>query len=122
MRKITGFVALLFIGAVPIAASGQPPTTSLAAVVQAARNDAAQRSGVSANAIELISAEAVTWRDGALGCPVAGMSYTTALVPGYRVRLRAQATDLDYHADARGGLLLCPPGRAVDPVPGLGRS
>lgn len=122
MSKIAGYLTLLFAGAVPIGVSGQPAPTSLAAVVQAARSDAAQRSGARADAIELVAADTVTWRDGALGCPVPGMAYTMALVPGYRVQLRVQDIDFDYHADARGQLLLCPRGRAVDPVPGLGRS
>jgi hypothetical protein len=43
--------------------------------------------------------------------------YTQALVPGYRVRLRGPAGEMDYHASARGALVLCPPGRAASPLP-----
>jgi hypothetical protein len=69
----------------------------------------------------LIGAEAVTWSDGSLGCPQPGMAYTQALVPGYRVRLRGPEGEMDYHASTRGALVLCPPGRAVKPVPGASR-
>ena len=90
-------------------------------VVRAARADAARRTGVAAESLALVSAESVTWSDGSLGCPKPGMSYTQALVPGYRVRLRGPAGEMDYHASARGALVLCPAGRAVDPLPGTSR-
>ncbi len=103
----------------------QPPPAamsgSLEEAVRAARADAARRSGVAAESLLLISAEGVTWSDGSLGCPQPDMMYTQALVPGYRVRLRGPAGEMDYHASARGALVLCPAGRAVDPLPGASR-
>ncbi|MBE0550695.1 MAG: hypothetical protein IH627_24125 [Rubrivivax sp.] len=108
-------------------AGGQPPAAPGAAglgldeVVLAARADAARRTGWAAESLALIGADSVTWADGSLGCPQPGMAYTQALVPGYRVRLRGPAGELDYHASARGALVLCPPGRAVDPLPGASR-
>ena len=108
-------------------AGSQPPPAppamdaGLADVVRAARADAAHRTGVAAEALALLGAESVTWSDGSLGCPQPGRAYTQALVPGYRVRLRGPAGEMDYHASARGALLLCPPGQAVNPVPGAGR-
>jgi len=93
----------------------------LAGAVQAARADAARRIGVAADALTLVSAEAVTWSDGSLGCPQPGMAYTQALVPGYRIVLRGPAGELDYHASARGALVLCPEGRGVAPLPGAAR-
>ena len=94
---------------------------TLDGAVTAARADAARRTGLAPAALELVRAEPVTWGDGSLGCPQPGMGYTQALVPGYRVRLRGPAGELDYHASARGALLLCPAGRAVDPLPGASR-
>ncbi len=94
---------------------------SLEEVVRAARADAARRTGAAAESLALISAESVTWSDGSLGCPQPGVMYTQALVPGYRVRLRGPEGEMDYHASARGALVLCPPGRAVDPLPGASR-
>ena len=103
----------------PLACS-QPAVSplSLDDVVRKARADAAQRTQLAPEALELVGAEAVTWRDGSLGCPQPGMGYTQALVPGWRVRLRGPAGVLDYHASVRGGFLLCPPGRGVEPLPG----
>jgi hypothetical protein len=103
-------------GAAP-AGSGRDPVGSLGAVVRAARADAARLTGLEPGAIEVVSAEPVTWRDGSLGCPQPGRLYTMALVPGYRVVLRVQGRQYDYHAGARGAPLLCPDGRAVDPLP-----
>jgi hypothetical protein len=84
-------------------------------VVAAARADAARLSGRDAAALQLLSAERVTWSDGSLGCPRPGMAYTMALVPGFRVRLAAGTQVYDYHTDLRGTLSLCPAGMAVDP-------
>jgi hypothetical protein len=89
----------------------------LDAVVRAARADAARRTGMTAETLELLSADSVTWRDGSLGCPQPGMAYTQALVPGWRIRLRAMSQDFDYHANKRGVLVLCPAGQAVEPLP-----
>lgn len=104
-------------------ALGAPPAAgyALAGAVAAARADAARRSGLAPEALELISAEPVTWRDGSLGCPEPGRFYTQALVPGYRVRLRGPGGEMDYHASVRGALVLCPAGRALDPLPGASR-
>lgn len=103
------------------AAAPAPPDPALMAVVQAARADAAQRTGLAPQALALISAEAVTWSDGSLGCPQPGRMYTQALVPGYRVRLRGPDGELDYHASTRGAPVLCPAGRSAPPLPGASR-
>ncbi len=89
---------------------------TLASVTDAVLSDAAQRTGVKKSGLVVESAEAVTWADGSLGCPEPGAMYTMALVPGFRIRLRAGEALLDYHATERGQFLLCPPGRAVDPA------
>lgn len=89
---------------------------TLSSVTDAVVSDAAQRTGVKKSDLVVESAEAVTWADGSLGCPEPGAMYTMALVPGYRIRVRAGGELLDYHAAERGQFLLCPPGRAVDPV------
>ncbi len=98
----------------------QPPAMAgpLERAVSAARADAVRRTGVAAESLSLISAEVVTWSDGSLGCPQPGMMYKQALVPGYRVRLRGPHGEVAYHASTRGALVLCPAGRAVDPLPG----
>jgi hypothetical protein len=87
----------------------------LQSIIGAARDDAVSRTGLSPSAVKVLRAERVTWPDGSLGCPSPGMLYTQALVPGFRVMLDAGGQALDYHAGASGQLLLCPPGRAVEP-------
>ena len=85
--------------------------------IQAALADASRRSGIGADELRVDSAEHVTWRDGSLGCPMPDMMYAQALVPGYRIRIVAGGRTLDYHADTRGAMVLCPLERAVDPLP-----
>lgn len=86
--------------------------------IEAALVDAGKQTGLGRSELKLQSAEVVTWRDGSLGCQAPGGMYTQALVPGYRIRIKAGARELDYHASTRGGLVLCPAGRAVDPIQG----
>lgn len=44
----------------------------------------------------VISSERVDFSDGSLGCPAPGMSYTQAIVEGYRVVVRADDRVFDY--------------------------
>jgi hypothetical protein len=68
---------------------------------------------VGTDAIELVSYEQVTWRDGSLGCPQPGRMYTQALVEGYRVTLRVDGETVYYH-----GATGQPPIRCDHPAPG----
>jgi hypothetical protein len=70
-------------------------------------SDAAERAGVGTDDVEVVTAEAVTWSDGSLGCPEPGMMYTQALVPGYRVVLRAGDETLNFHAAQSGDFRFC---------------
>ena len=102
--------------------SGPPQPMSLDAVVKLARADAAARLGASAAGkgqgdFTVVSAQAVTWSDGSLGCPRPDRQYTKALVDGYRVQLSVNGEVWDYHANRRGTLVLCPAGVAKDPLP-----
>ena len=76
--------------------------------VETAFANAAKRTGIARSALVLVSAEAVTWPDGSLGCPRPGQTYTQAQVPGYRIRIQAGAKTLDYHANAHDYMILCP--------------
>jgi hypothetical protein len=76
-------------------------------ILQAAIADAAQETGADPSTITVVSAEATTWNNGALGCPKPGEMYTQALVPGYRIVLDAGGRELDYHASASGTVKLC---------------
>ena len=81
--------------------------------IEVALDDAAQRLTVPRERIEVVSAERVTWADGSIGCPEPGMMYTQALVPGYRIVLRADGHTLNYHASDRGRPAFCPAERVV---------
>jgi len=99
----------------PLPPSEAPMSTNLQSVTAAALDDAGRQTGLERAALSVVSAAAVTWPDGSLGCPQPGMTYTMALVPGYRVRIQAAERVLDYHASTRGQLLLCPDGQAIEP-------
>ncbi len=98
-----------------VGAEAQAMPNDLQSIIAAAKQDAVAR-GVPAQAITVESAQRVTWRDGSLGCPEPDVQYTQALVPGWRVILRAGDTTYDYHAAANGHLTLCPRERATDPI------
>ena len=101
----------------PVTGSMTTVTTVPADMIEAALADAANRSTVARAEITVLSAEPVTWADGSLGCPQAGMMYTQALVPGYRIVLQAGDQTLNYHAMSRGKPVFCPAGRVQVPVP-----
>jgi hypothetical protein len=85
----------------------------LKTTVDAALADASRRTGRPATSLKVVSAEALIWPDGSLGCAEPGVMYTMAPVPGYRVLIRAGEEALDYRASDGGYLRLCPPGRGV---------
>jgi hypothetical protein len=89
--------------------AGGVPEEMLVAVV----DQAASGAGVDPSEVEVMTAEAVTWSDGSLGCPEPGMSYTQALVPGYRVVVEIAGEQLSFHSDASGHFTFC-----EDPQPG----
>jgi len=87
-----------------------------AATVQA-REDLAARLEVAADAVTVIEARLVTWRNGAMGCPQPDMMYTQALVPGYRILLQAGKSVHAYHGARGGRPSYCPVERAGEPLP-----
>jgi hypothetical protein len=88
----------------PIAPTGEPATVSPArwdAIVA----DLASR-GVTGTP-QLESAHAVTWNNGALGCPSPGMVYTQALVDGMRVIVPVDGPTYDYRFGTSDAPKLC---------------
>ncbi len=83
----------------------------LKSAVEAALADAARRTGRKSSELRVVSAEALVWPDGSLGCAEPGVTYTMAPVPGYRIVIDAGGETLDYRASDGGYLILCPPGR-----------
>jgi hypothetical protein len=86
------------------------------AVIDAALDDAANRTTASREQITVTTAEVVTWSDGSLGCREPGMTYTQALVRGYRLVLSAGTEVLNYHGGLHGRPVFCPAARVAAPV------
>jgi hypothetical protein len=94
----------------PSQASAKAPTVDgevPAALLDKIRAELASEQGVSVAEVKVISAQAVNWPNGALGCPKPGRMYTQAIVPGYRIELEAGGKRFRYHAAARGGYKRC---------------
>ncbi len=87
---------------------GDNPVVSddLAPEIELAIADLTERLGAGAT-IEVVVAHEVTWPDGSLGCPEPGMSYTQALVDGYRIELTDGQATYDYHGADGGDPFLC---------------
>ncbi|MFW6339520.1 MAG: hypothetical protein ACOC0Q_01485 [Wenzhouxiangella sp.] len=82
--------------------------------------DLAERLGIDAERIEVVSAQAVTWPDGALGCPAPDGVYTQALVEGFQIVLAAEGEEFHYHAGSDAQPFRCPEERRRAPI-GPGR-
>ena len=95
--------------------------TALLPLVEAAKKDLAERlsgDNITVDDIDVLQAQRVTWRSGAIGCPMPDRGYTMALVPGVLIRLRAGGEIYQYHGTSRGPAFLCePPGRIETPAP-----
>ncbi len=79
------------------------------AIVDPILADAASRAGVPVSEVTLVSAEAVTWPDGGLGCPLPGMVYPQVVVDGYQVIVVADGRTYDYRGSGVGKFRLCTP-------------
>lgn len=77
------------------------------AVIDRVLSMAGDATGAAVEDVEVLRAQAVTWRDGSLGCPEPGQVYTQALVEGYWVVVRTDGRELDYRAGPDGTPRLC---------------
>jgi hypothetical protein len=76
-------------------------------ILDAVLADAAARTGVAVADITVVEAAAVTWPNGALGCPQKGFLYTDMIAPGYHVIVEAGGRQLDYRFGISGAPSLC---------------
>lgn len=76
-------------------------------IVERAIADLSARLGVAPDEVVVVSAEEVTWRDGAAGCPQPGMAYIQVLTNGSRIRLSVDGTLYHYHTRGSGDPFLC---------------
>jgi len=93
-----------------------PATPSTTTTVPPARWSAIERDlreRGAEGAPALIRAEAVTWPNGALGCPRPGAVYTQALVEGMRVLVSAGGHEYDYRFGSADTPVLCEHGTPV---------
>jgi hypothetical protein len=58
--------------------------------------------------IEVVKVEAVQWRNGCLECAKEGEMCTDAIVPGYRIVLRAAGVEFEYRSDGKQTVRPCP--------------
>lgn len=85
--------------------------------------DLAERLGVAPEQIEVVSAEAVVWPDGSLGCPQPGMLYPQVLQEGMRIRLAVAGVIYQYHSGERRAPFLCTnPSEPAPPGVGFGKN
>ena len=77
------------------------------ALIRSIKEDLAAKLDGSVDVIEVETATAVNWSDGALGCARPDRVYTQAIVPGYRIILKAGGTHYDYRAGEGGYFFLC---------------
>lgn len=100
--------------AAPESAPASAPTSAPSApdgipedVWQAIVSDLEIRVGGSVTDASVLTAEAVTWSDGSLGCPKDGELYTQALVDGYQVVVEVGGTEYDYRVGSGTDVRLC---------------
>lgn len=87
--------------------SGQPvdlPRDRLDAI----RSDLRDQ-GINTDSLRIISAETVTWNDGAWGCPAPGRIYSQAVEQGYAVVVDVAGAKYDYRFGSGPTPKLCPP-------------
>ena len=67
------------------------------------------------NPIVVATAEEITWRDSALGCPRKDMQYMQVLTPGFRIVLEFEGATYAYHSGAGQDPFYC--ARPEKPAP-----
>lgn len=92
----------------PGGTSEPAPTIDLpASVIEAVKAEIAADAGVAARDVTIISAEAVTFPDGGLGCPMPGLVYTQVQVDGFIVVGMAAGATFDYRGTSPTDLTRC---------------
>lgn len=122
---VTALALLLGCAAGDTGRAPPPPRVSpsvdpqLHAMTLRAKDDLRRRLGLSPNqTIQTISAQIVSWPNGAIGCPQPGRSYTQAIITGSRAEFRHAGASYYYHGRGLQPLALCETG-ARAPLPKL---
>jgi hypothetical protein len=90
-------------------ASGTRPAGEAQALVKRAMDRLAQLPGprIALSDISPVSVEPTQWRDTSLGCPRPGMVYAQVITPGYKIVLKAQGKEYEFHTDRAEAVVLC---------------
>jgi hypothetical protein len=80
---------------------------------EAVAADLSAQLDVPAEEIQLVSAVAMTWPNGGLGCPAEGMAYTDMVVEGYLLTLQAAGNQYTYHTSGLTTFVHCQDGAPV---------
>jgi len=96
----------------PVASPGSSPSGSAvidlpAAFIAAVKVEIADDAGVSVNEVTIISAEALTFPDGSLGCPVPGLNYIQVQIDGFKVVGSAAGATFDYRGTSPSDITRC---------------
>jgi hypothetical protein len=96
-----------------------PPVTGEAPVevLERIRADLAARTKLDTKTLKPLRDEAVTWSDGALGCPRFGERYPQLPTQGYWVVFEIEGRQYDYRVDGRGRYRLCENPRGSGKLP-----
>jgi hypothetical protein len=100
--------------ATPAPRSTELPAELLQAQAAAIAALAAQL-GVPAAQVTVVSLEPVTWNDGCLGVVHAGVMCAQMVTPGYRIVLRANGKQYEYHTNRDGSALVDATGQPTQP-------
>lgn len=77
------------------------------AMIERAKQDLASRAKVDANAITVVSSQAMEWTDSSLGCPQPDTGYMQVITPGYLITLAANGNTYEYHTDTNRTVTFC---------------
>lgn len=96
-----------------------PPVTGEAPVevLERIRADLAARTKLDTKTLKPLRDEAVTWSDGALGCPRFGELYPQLPTQGYWIVFEVGGRQYDYRVDGRGRFRLCENPRGSGKLP-----
>ncbi|NDJ17077.1 hypothetical protein [Myxacorys almedinensis] len=89
--------------------SNSRPKMAPVLVSNAIFRDITRRSGVSRQALQVVSVEPRTWQDGCLGLADSGTLCTQVLVPGWRVQVKADNQTWVYRSDRKGTVVKLEP-------------
>jgi hypothetical protein len=95
-----------------------PPTykpTDIPPAQQAAIQALADTLGIDPGQVKIVSAEGVDWPNGCLGVQQVGVMCTQQIVPGFRIILKANGQQYEYHTDRSGSQLV--PAKDQQPIP-----